>query len=275
MRFNSHINLMMYGSIYWKQTKMLRFLLSLIMICLFSSSVRADTIYVLGKSIPQHMTTKPDSMFPSILREAAKRAGHEIKLEIYPGKRALSMFNAGIGDVLAPVQLELMSPGPFKVQVIGSEPVLNTPRFIFSRAYTKLYHTLEDLRGIRLGLVSGFKYGDHIDGNPNLNVHMANNVPTLLKMLNSGRIEALIAFPHSIRRIKNLHPNEIPIYDKNSPIAPNHIAFAFRDTPRGNSLRDSLSAAMVSMKEDGTMARLAAPMIGEEKKQVIRKPPAF
>jgi len=245
----------------WVKMKVLSVVLGFL--CFFASAAVADTIFVLGKSIPQFMTEKPGSMFPEILREAAKRAGHEIELRIFPGRRALAMFNSGEGDVLAPVQLELMNPGPFEQKVVGSEPIVNRPRFIFSKQNSKIYRSFDDLKNIRLGLVRGFKYGQTIDNHPELNITFGNDIPQLVQMLNRDRIDAIIAFPHSIRRLKNLKVEEVPIYDSTSPITPNHIAFAFRDTPRGRALRDSISNAMVDMKRDGTMGRLAAPMIAK------------
>ena len=54
----------------------------------------AEPVHILGKSIPQLLTTDPSSMFHGILVEAAKRANLDIKVEVLPGKRALTMFKA-------------------------------------------------------------------------------------------------------------------------------------------------------------------------------------
>ncbi|MCW9033198.1 MAG: transporter substrate-binding domain-containing protein [Rhodospirillales bacterium] len=224
------------------------------------SAALAETVSILGKSIPQLMTAQPDSMFHSIIVEVAKRADFKIKVEILPGKRALFMFNAGQGDVLVPVQLELMKPGPFKIPVIGSEPVMEQNRYIYSRKGKRPFRNLSELKGKRLGLVRGYKYGKHIDKNPDLKVFMVKDVGRLMQMLERDRLDAFIAFPNAIYRFSKILDVEKPTYDRLNPVAANNISFAFRDDPRGRRLRNLFSNTILEMKKDGTLERLTAPM---------------
>ncbi len=224
------------------------------------SNVQAEPIKVLGKSVAELLTEDPKSMFHAVLLEAGRRAGLELQVSVNPGKRALEMFNQHMGDILAPVQLELMHSGPFKVPVIGCEPVSTKNRFIYTKSGSATMSSLKELDGKRVGLVRGYRYGDHIDHNESFTKIMAANVGQLMKMLDSKRVDAIIAFPHSIKKnskmIKDIHL----AYDKNSPVTIDNIAFAFHDNERGNRLRDAFSKAIIEMRDEGTLARMTNPM---------------
>ncbi len=239
----------------------MRYLLFTIIILISSiSNVWAEPVKVLGKSVAGLLTEDPKSMFHAILLEAGKRAGLELQVKVYPGKRALEMFNQHMGDILAPVQLELMHSGPFKVPVIGCEPVSTKNRFVYTHPESSTLSSLKELEGKRVGLVRGYRYGDHIDHNESFTKIMAANVGKLMKMLDSKRVDAIIAFPHSIKKfskkIKDIHL----VYDKKSPVTIDNIAFAFHDNERGNKIRDAFSKAIIEMRNEGILIRMTQPM---------------
>ncbi|MGO1118131.1 substrate-binding periplasmic protein [Rhodovibrionaceae bacterium A322] len=229
-----------------------------------------ESVKVMGKIIPQVLTDQSDSFFQAMLREIALRADFELEVEVLPGKRALSLFDQGQGDVFVPAQLEQIASGMFQHPVVSSEPVLDFQRFVYVKAGQKNLTSLAELSGKRIGLVRGYSYGPLIDKNETFAPVYGTDVSQLIKMLNRDRIDAFIAFPNSVYRLTKWSDETAPQRDAMAPITRNRITFAFRDTQKGRELRRKFNLAIEQMKADGSFKRLIAPFEPELDKSSFR-----
>jgi polar amino acid transport system substrate-binding protein len=172
-----------------KKIKIIVFLL-ILSIPFFAANVRSETItlgYVEFPPYEYQKGGKPVGIQVEIVKTLFKRAGIPLKLRPLPFKRAYEKAKHGeIHGLFNFYKIKKRLP-----YFDYSEPVIENPLVFFVRKDSNIqFNTIKDLRGLKVGVMRGYTYGEGFDESPlffreSTNSHLAN-----FKKLLSGRIDA-------------------------------------------------------------------------------------
>lgn len=166
-----------------------------------SSAAIADTYLFVGTTFPlileKNFKGEIGGLGYDIAKKIALKLGHDIKVEIYPFKRALKMVEQGEADVFI---------GPYKST--EREKFMRFNKYAFYQDPMVFYvkvdsdfqwnNDLSSLKGKRIGLTRGWSYGTRFDQyKPNLDIETASTVKANFQKLLAGRIDLLISHPRS------------------------------------------------------------------------------
>jgi len=187
----------------YKVVKFIRFrqgviIIALLILGLFSNVHGQDnvklTIFV-DNSYPPYMYkikgTEADGVYPRLLEETVKQAGHKVEIKAYPWKRALLYGAAGKGAVGGAYKNDV------RVKTYDfSIPLYQEKLVIFvNKNHQFEFNSIEDLKGKVVGVNRGWSYGQEFDtarANKLFTVNIRNDPNDNFKMLALGRIDCLI-----------------------------------------------------------------------------------
>ena len=190
-----------------------------------------------------------------IAREALRRAGRDLRLELVPWKRALLMLELGRADLTTTITRNT-DRDRF---LCWTQSYRNGAHYLF---FTRLQgapdiQSLDDLAPLRLGVVAGFFYPPAITGRPEQAVESARDVGVLAQKLLTGRIDVMVVT--ATRGAWELREAGLAGQLKRQPYryvttSPNYLAFAKArcDEPLLAATRQALARMMV----DDSIARL-------------------
>lgn len=233
-------------------------LLAVLTLGLISSSYAQDnsklTIFV-DSSYPPYMyeteATAAEGLYPRLLNEIVRQAGHEADIKAYPWKRALLFSEAGKGAVGGAYKNdERLKTYDF------SNPLYQEKLVIFvNKKSTFEYSAIEDLKGKIIGVNRGWSYGQAFDEarkNELFSVHVSNDPTHNFKMLALGRIDAVILE----QTAGDLYTERLGIKDKITSLAhsfsTNSGYLIVPKTLKKTKFLADLNAALEKIQKDGT-----------------------
>ncbi len=206
-----------------------------------------EPIAVASYYIPLLVESPEEGFFVEFLSEAAKRAGIEYKLELYPPKRAMRLFEDGNAMAIIPALLPTLSKDAVLTCTIFTKTIHG-----FVREGDTIPNKPSELEGKRIGLVRGFSYPRSIIYNENIKIDYADTTDGSLKKLEEGRIDVVVVDGHTaVRAIERLDLKGL-VYDLSINLHSQPVFMAFQPTGKGEALALRMSKAILSMKEDGT-----------------------
>lgn len=190
-----------------------------------------------------------------IAREALRRVGREVRVELLPWKRALLMLELGQADLTTTIS-----------RTRDRDRYLRWTRSYRNGAKYQFYtrhdsplqiNSLADLAGRRLGVVQGFFYPEAIMQQPRMAVESARDVGVLLQKLMAGRLEVMVVT--ATRGAWEIREAGLTQQIKRQPyeyaaISPNYMAFSKQRCDE--ALVSATSAALAQMAADGTLAAI-------------------
>ncbi|MCK5098519.1 MAG: transporter substrate-binding domain-containing protein, partial [Desulfobacteraceae bacterium] len=171
-----------------KKIKTIVFIL-ILTIPFFAVNVKSEIItlgYVDFPPYEYEKDGKPAGIQVAIVKTLFKRAGIPLKLRPLPFKRAYEKTEHGeIHGLFNFYKIKKRLP-----YFDYSEPVIENPLVFFVRKDSNIrFNTIKDLRGLKVGVMRGYTYGEGFDESPlfireSTNSHLSN-----FKKLISGRID--------------------------------------------------------------------------------------
>ena len=198
----------------------MKYIFIVILSFIISSTAVAETYLFVGTTFPSILEQKQDGDFYGlgydIANKIVHRLGHDLKIEIYPFKRALKMIERGEADVLI---------GPYKSA--EREKFMNYTKYAFYRDPMVFYvkednffkwdNEFSSLKGLHIGLTRGWSYGAKFDQyKENLRIETTNTVKANFQKLLADRIDLLVSHPRSASKLID----ELKIKDKVKMILP-------------------------------------------------------
>ncbi len=185
-----------------------------------SSTAVAETYFFVGTTFPFILERKQNGeiygLGADIARKVVHRLGHNLKIEMYPFKRALNMIERGEADVLI---------GPYKsaerekFMYYNKYAFYQDPMVFYVKADNSFKWACEfsSLKGKRIGLTRGWSYGTKFDQyKKNLRADTVNTVKANFQKLLVDRIDLLATRPRNASKIID----ELKIKDKVKMILP-------------------------------------------------------
>lgn len=115
--------------------------------------------------------------------------GVGVRTQIVPPVRADQMYRSGEANAFVPDFCDIDPPVPS----VKSIPFAQIKRYIFTAPAQPPLHTLDQLDGLKLGLVRGYHYA--LPNTLGAQLVMTLNQRNALRMLNGRRVDAIIASP--------------------------------------------------------------------------------
>lgn len=192
-----------------------------------------------------------------LIREAFKRMGIKPFFEPRPWKRAL--FDLENGDIIA-LSSGFKTPKREAFAIFPSEPLAMETNAVVALAESGVkIASLEDLRGLKVGVVREYVYGHGFDEMQGLDKVETNTSHQLLKMLLEQRMDVVVGNRAVLKYIAKDYGQLAQIkfvYVLGSD--PLYLFFSRAHAPMTEKLSRDFSRTIKAMHEDGTFARIEA-----------------
>ena len=202
---------------------------------------------VAAAEIPFFVESPNDGVFIDLIRTAAARADIDIKIAIFPKKRALSLFQKQRKNALLPHSSAGVELAAFK-----SDPILTKRDFVFVRRGTPIPRNIRDLEGLRIGLTQQYAYPEALISNDRVRFSRepASDLENI-KMLSLGRLDGSVIEERSgLKAIAESGADNIT-YDRTSPINELLVWMLFKNDACGKQHMEKLNAAFAAMRSNG------------------------
>lgn len=186
-----------------------------------------------------------------LIREAFKRMAINPQFEPRPWKRAL--YELKNGDILA-LSSGFKTPERETYGLFPSEPLaMETVMVIALKTSAVEINSLEDLRGLKVGVIREYAYGNEFDTLEGLTKVEANSNPRLLQMLLNQRMDVIIGnkavFKHLAKSIGQLAHIRFAYEITNEPL---YLFFSRARGQFAENLSKDFGKAIKTMHDDGT-----------------------
>ncbi|MCZ4279276.1 transporter substrate-binding domain-containing protein [Kiloniella laminariae] len=227
-------------------------------------------VELLGKQIPVYLDDPEASVFGKVVSSIRQESQLDLALSILPPQRASKLFASGKGDILIPYPLNqknVKTPGQeLGGAFVASKSLAMINRHVLTLSNKNTVSSPEDMKGMKVGISLGYAYGnlEEIDG---IRLISATNQTSLVKMLYSERVDAIVSFPFEAQIIaRNLALGPMPWFDPDYVLSRSSIVMLFRDTARGIILQSRINGALEKLRQRGDLEMIAEAFEAEQKK---------
>jgi polar amino acid transport system substrate-binding protein len=184
-----------------------------------------------------------------IVQAVLKRIGVQADLQVYPWNRVVYLLDKDEVDLAyqfaqSPERMEkYVMVGPIRTGRTGFAVPADSPAH---------YETLDDLKGLKIGVVKGFHYSDEFDSSTTLTkIDTPTNNQILVRMLVGSRLDAIIGDVDTLRYFaaKEGVTSKIRFLPKIHKEMVRYVAFPKSKADKAERFRVALEA----MQADGTI----------------------
>ena len=215
-----------------------------------------DKIRIATYKIPKAVISANEGVFIELFMEVARRQKLDLSFQLFPTRRAISMFTNSEVQALMPVT-ERMFSGDDAYPFQRSVAIVQKKDFLFYRS-DEVFDSLKSLRGKSVGLAAGTPFPVEKLRKHNIRYHVTGSTLQNLKMLALKRISAYIADARTVVPLLEKHDLKTISYNENKPIHLQDGFLAFQNTLEGKNLAKKISVGIKSMKRDGTFQQIMA-----------------
>ena len=235
-----------------------RCLLSLTLLCLLLPVNAAEPLIIAGSTWPPYIdpTRQDKGIAMDLVRRIFTRAGYDTEVHIASWPRTLEGASIGVVDVIAAAW---KTPDREKVLHFTDPYFENVIRFIKRKDAPIRFRDYGDLKGLLIGVVNGYAYGEAFDRAEGFVRVPVNHVAQSLLLLERKRIDLAIGDQWVIRNeLSNYMPNAIRTFEFLSrPVARRGLRVAIsRENPQHMRIANDFNRALKAMKADGTYEQL-------------------
>ncbi len=137
-------------------------------------------------------------------------------------------------------------------------PVAATGGFVVvTRAGNKLYHRIEDLGGLTVGTIRGRFYPDALAHTADIKQDAAGSLQQNINKVLSGRLDATLEYLTDIEALMT-NPEYATALQYGDEFGNTNLAFRFKHTAEGESLRKHFDNAIIELINDGSYQKIYA-----------------
>lgn len=235
--------------------KIYRLFALMLLACVCVPSQAGQTLVINSSYYPPFTTPEQNGFIDLLYKELGKRTGLTFKIQSLPAERALSNANSGIddGDVCRIAGLDKTYPNLVRVP----EAVLDYKMKVFSRSVDFTVKGAESLKPYDVGILTGWKIIERtVVGTRSLS--SVETVDQLIKMLQNQKVDIIV-----IEEMQGRAMMEKMGYTKLKILEPSLLEgdwYPYLNKQHADLIL-SITAAIRSMKQDGTYQRLYADTI--------------
>lgn len=192
----------------------------------------------------------------ALVTEILKRAGYKTEVSIQTWPRTLEGTSAGIYDVIISSWKTKEREAHFQY----TDPYfVNTIQFVKRKGNPINFRGYQDLRGLVIGVVNGYAYGDEFDKAQGILKVPANHLIQNLLLLQRGRIDLTLGDKWVVRHeLTDYFPTAIKEFEfLGKPVAtrPLHAAVSLAH-PQHDKIVKDFNKALKTMKADGSYEKI-------------------
>jgi polar amino acid transport system substrate-binding protein len=203
-------------------------------------------IPVAGFPIPGHIESPTKGHFVELTLAIAQEAQLDIDIQISPPPRAIESFMQGKSRVLFPSLDIFFAAGQTIVRTKGSFNCKED--FVFTKKGSPAYHTLDELRGKRVGLTQGYPYVKAVIERQDIGYERALSDEANVEKLMKGRLDAFVVEKASgTRAFQNVNAFADMQVDYKKPVSQQDVYWAFQNTDEGRALAQQFDQALFKL----------------------------
>ena len=192
----------------------------------------------------------------TLVTEILKRAGYETEASIETWPRTLQGTSAGIYDVIIAAWRTEEREQHFQY----TDPYfVNTIQFVKRKGAPIRFRNYQDLRGLVIGIVNDYAYGDEFDKAQGVLKLPSNHLIQNLLKLQQGRIDLTLGDKWSVRyELTEYFPTAIKDFEfLGKPVATRTLhAAVSRAHPEHDKIVKDFNKALKAMKADGSYEKI-------------------
>ncbi len=231
--------------------------LVLVFTCLFYAFVFVPTDVVAEEfafgsfPIPLMVIDGDNGVFVELTKEIAKQADLSVTIKVNPPLRTQKYFQEGKIIGLFPA-LDVMFPPGAKIE--RSDSIYLKQDFVFTKKGNKMLRTLDDLKGLKVGITRGYPYARALREAKDLKIEEVESDELNAKKLIGGRIDAFVFLkPLALDVLSKMSEKEIHCGQEfNMTVG----GFYFQLNEEGANLASEFNQQIGIMFRDGTYARI-------------------
>lgn len=205
--------------------------------------------------IPLMVESETEGVFIDLTNEIIKRLGVEASIRVSPPQRSINDLVKGRVDVLFPALDVFFVPDD--VYSRTDEIIYVKEDFVFTRKGDSKLTSIDDLKGKVVGVTRGYPYASEVIRNETFKLDYSLTDEICVQKLIIGRIEAFIVEEKTgIRAFEKQGVKNLMQYNPALPISRQDVYYATGRNGNGQELAADISAALKSMKADGTFERI-------------------
>lgn len=204
-----------------------------------------DPLTVAAFTIPGLLEENGGGLYAGMLADVARRTGIRIRLDVLPIARARASYRQGQYDCLLPLDPGVEDDYAGHLQ---SVPLAEARAYLFTRPGTPPLRGLGEVDGRRVGAELGVPYPAPVRAI--IADNYAGTLENLLKMLNRGRFEAVLAYMPDMGAMATKMEVPVPSYDPAFPVAVYADSLTCRPTGRNQDLLQRINAALAAIKSE-------------------------
>ncbi|MCP4353158.1 MAG: transporter substrate-binding domain-containing protein [Desulfobacterales bacterium] len=226
----------------------------------FCIACPAYAVDLIAPDLTGLLTEDGIGVYQMIMKEVSKRSGVKFTEKFYPPKRALRTFLKDENRCIYSFTddaAEILG----KDKIISSAPLGVFKMYIFTKKGKPALTSISQLKGKKVAGVLGLGvYNEKLKiKEAGVKVMMAENNDEAFRVLQKGRVHAIIAFLPDI----NPFVDELSYSPKN-PLIVAYDRITCHNSETGKQFIDSISPTLKKMKEDGTIKKILGPLYLEE-----------
>jgi len=236
------------------------FILLTVLLCIKSFVFASEEVSIYGYSdyAPYMYGNKHDAkgLYSDLIKGIFRRAGVEIKLVIFPWKRALRSAEKGLGGLAGVLKnQERLKHFDFSEAFFQETLSIYTP---VDKSF--VFNNLNDLAGKTIGIKSGFSYGEEFELARKANlfnvIGVKNDLQNFGKMLHGRSIDCLITDDLvSLYYLKNNNLND-KVKKLVNPVYEGKVFLIFAKKANKKGLLIKFNQALAEMKKDGSYQKI-------------------
>lgn len=218
----------------------------------------SKTLKIAGSVWPPYIVDKgaEKGAATALVSEIFKRAGYQTEITIETWPRTLEGTSAGIYDVIISAWYTKQREAKFQF----TDPYfVNTIQFVKRKDAPIDFKSYQDLKGLVIGVVNGYAYGDEFDNAQGILKLPANHLIQNLLMLQQGRIDLTLGDKWVVRNeLTEYFPTAIKDFAfLGKPVATRTLhAAVSRARPDHDKIVKDFNQALKAMKADGTYEKI-------------------
>lgn len=213
----------------------------------------AQKVVVAAIEIPLMIESPDQGIFIEYLKEIDRRSFLDFEISVYPGIRAVSLFEAGAVELLIPYPLESGPPSN-----TYTTPIHVKKDFAFVKKGRSPPGSVEELKGLRVGFTRHYHYSPVLLNAPGMQKSLNPSDELNMKMLQAGRMDAFIVEEQSGLRAKKMANAPDITYDPSRPVFISNTVIVAQDSDAGRLLADEINLHLDAMRAEGVLDRLMA-----------------
>lgn len=218
-----------------------------------------EPLLVVGPQGTEDAKTADYAHYAKLHHHISDTAGLDTRLQWLPVVSAMAKLTRGE----AALQLGTICGSERLIKPVFSKPYATLTRHLISTGQQKPYKGVEQLKGLRLGLIEGYFYNIPDEATLKtwgIHLNKSRNMLSNVKLLLTGRVDVILAPATQAEALKAQIGSAVELnYHPAKPFSKRELCYLARDDEQGKSLIHKLNRAITQVYKEGTLEQFMRP----------------